>query len=260
MGWRFARDAAKIERYIYLLSRTRSSPMVKSSALTPAIELATASPARFPGESDDYRAARTALLAEEIELRRHIEYVAQLRRQLPRGGLIPDDYVFQGAEGPINFSALFGQHDTLITYSWMFGPQRERPCPMCTCMLSALDGEMSDLAQRVAFVVFATSPVERMQAFASERGWRALRLFSSSGNTFNRDYAFETESSGDNAAVNVFQREADGIRHFWGGEMGSGTADPGQDPRGAPDLMPLWNILDMTPAGRGADWYPKLDY
>ena len=234
--------------------------MVKSSALTPAIELATASPARFPGESDDYRAARTALLAEEIELRRHIEYVAQLRRQLPRGGLIPDDYVFQGAEGPINFSALFGRHDTLITYSWMFGPQRERPCPMCTCMLSALDGEMSDLAQRVAFVVFATSPVERMQAFASERGWRALRLFSSSGNTFNRDYAFETESSGDNAAVYVFQREADGIRHFWGGEMGSGTADPGQDPRGAPDLMPLWNILDMTPAGRGADWYPKLDY
>ena len=234
--------------------------MVKSAALTPAIKLAKASPARFPGESDEYRTARTALLAEEIELRRHIEQVAHMRRRLPRGGLIPEDYVFRGAEGPVKFSEFFGRHDTLITYSWMLGPQRQRPCPMCTCMLSALDGEMSDLAQRVAFVVFATSPVDRMLAFARERGWRSLRLFSSSGNTFNRDYAFETEGGGDNAAFNVFQREDDGLRHFWGGEMGSETADPGQDPRGAPDLMPLWNILDMTRAGRGTDWYPKLDY
>lgn len=59
---------------------------------------------------------------------------------------------------------------------------------------------------------------------------------------------------------NVFTRSGDVLRHFWGGEMGPQTADPGQDPRGAADIMPLWTVLDMTPGGRGTDWYPKLEY
>jgi predicted dithiol-disulfide oxidoreductase (DUF899 family) len=61
-------------------------------------------------------------------------------------------------------------------------------------------------------------------------------------------------------AFNVFTRRDGTIRHFWGGEMSGSTADPGQDPRGAPDPAPLWMVLDSTPEGRGADWYPKLDY
>ena len=40
----------------------------------------------------------------------------------------------------------------------------------------------------------------------------------------------------------------------------NGMADPGQDPRGAPDVDPLWTILDMTPSGRDVTWYPKLEY
>jgi len=50
------------------------------------------------------------------------------------------------------------------------------------------------------------------------------------------------------------------IRHFWGGEENGASADPGQDRRGAPDLMPIWTILDVTPQGCGTDCYPKLDY
>jgi hypothetical protein len=111
---------------------------------------------RFPGESVAYRKARTELLAEEIDLRRRIERVAELRRALPPGGEVPEDYVFQGVDGPVKFSELFGRHPTLITYNWMFGPQRERPCPMCTSLLSAYDGEMPDILQRVAFAVIAT--------------------------------------------------------------------------------------------------------
>ncbi|MBB4220625.1 DUF899 family protein [Variovorax guangxiensis] len=238
---------------------TQTSPA--RPQLKPAIELARANPVRFPNESAEYREARTALLAEEIELRRHLERVAQQRRELPPGGVVPQDYLFEGREGPVRLSGLFGGHGTLITYNWMFGPKRERPCPMCTSLLSAYDGEMPDILQRVAFAVIATSPIARMTAFAAERGWRYLPLYSSAGNTFNRDYAGETPDSGDNPAFNVFRRESDGtIRHFWAGEMGAGASDPGQDPRGAPDPMPIWNLLDMTPEGRGTDWYPKLAY
>ena len=129
---------------------------------------------------------------------------------------------------------------------------------MCTSLLSAWDGEVPDIEQRVAMAVIATSPIERLQAFKRERGWHHLGLYSSQGNNFNRDYAGETPENDDIPALNVFTRRDGTIRHFWAGEMTGATADPGQDPRGAPDLMPLWTILDVTPEGRGADWYPKL--
>jgi predicted dithiol-disulfide oxidoreductase (DUF899 family) len=215
---------------------------------------------RYPNENAEYRRARTALLAEEIELRRHIERVAAQRRALPPGGEVPEDYLFQGEQGPARLSDLFGDHSTLVTYSWMFGPKRERPCPMCTSLLSAYDGEMPDILQRVAFAVIAKSAIERLVAFKKERGWRHLRLYSSAGNDFNRDYFGESPDGEDDAALNVFLRRDGKIRHFWGTEMTAKTADPGQDPRGAPDLMPLWTVLDNTPDGRGTDWYPKLEY
>ncbi|WP_118182546.1 DUF899 family protein [Paraburkholderia phosphatilytica] len=233
--------------------------MTNPQALKPAVQLSQ-SPIRFPGESAAYREARNALLAEEIELRRHLERVAAMRRALPQGGAVPQDYTFEGANGPVKLSELFGRHDTLIVYNWMFGPQRERPCPMCTSLLSAYDGEVPDLLQRVAFAVVGRGPIAKLLAFAKERGWRYLPIVSSGGNTFNVDYAHEDPDGYDVPAINVFTRKDGAMHHFWGGEMGPETADPGQDPRGAPDLMPLWNLLDMTPAGRGTDWYPKLDY
>jgi predicted dithiol-disulfide oxidoreductase (DUF899 family) len=142
----------------------------------------------------------------------------------------------------------------------MFGPQRERPCPMCTSLLSAWDGEVPDIRQRVALAVVARSPIERLVAFKRERGWRHLPLYQDVSFEFSRDYHGLTESGGDDAGLNVFTRNGGIIRHFWGGEMNGASADPGQDPRGAPDLMPIWTILDTTPEGRGTDWYPKLTY
>jgi predicted dithiol-disulfide oxidoreductase (DUF899 family) len=236
-----------------------SSVNGSEQTLKPAAALAQ-STRRFPGESTQYRTARNTLLAEEIELRRHIERVAAQRRALPPGGEVPQDYRFEGEHGSATLSQLFGDHDTLITYNWMFGPKRERPCPMCTSLLSALDGEMPDILQRVAFAVIARGPIERLVAFKHERGWRHLRLYSSGVNSFNREYAHEDPDAGDNPAFNVFTRSGDTVRHFWGDEMGPQTADPGQDPRGAPDPMPLWLMLDLTPGGRGTDWYPKLEY
>lgn len=234
--------------------------MSNTPTLVPAVELARRNGIRFPNESDDYRRARDALLAEEIELRRHIERVAEQRRALPPGGEVTGRYQFEGEGGLVDFAGLFGDKQTLVVYSYMFGPQRERPCPMCTSLLSAWDGEARDVGQRVALAVVARSPIERLVAFKNERGWRDLKLYSDIDGRYSRDYHGIGKGGGDDAAFNVFTRLDGSIRHFWGGEMGSQSADPGQDPRGAPDLMPLWTILDATPEGRGRDWYPKLDY
>ena len=213
----------------------------------------------YPNESADYRAARTVLLAEEIELRRHIERVSEMRRALPPGGAVTGDYRFDSASGPVTLADMFGDKQTLVTYSWMFGPERERPCPMCTNFLGALNGVAADLEQNVALGVIARSPVSRMADFARERGWRNLKLYSDPTGAFSRDYHARVGED-DIPALNVFSRKDGTIRLFYGGEMGSEAADPGQDPRGAPDLSPLWTLLDMTPEGRKPDWYPKLDY
>ncbi|MGN6193150.1 MAG: DUF899 family protein, partial [Rhodanobacteraceae bacterium] len=139
-------------------------------------------------------------------------------------------------------------------------PQRERPCPMCTSLLSAWDGEARDIEQNAALAVIARSPIERLTAFKRERGWRHLKIYSDANGHFSRDYFAIAPDGSDIPAFNVFTRRDGTVRHFWSGEMGFESADPGQDPRGAPDLMPLWTILDSTPEGRHPTWYPKLEY
>ena len=232
--------------------------MTAQQQLKPATELAKTNGVHFPNESGAYRLARDALLAEEIGLRRHTERVAAQRRALPPGGTVPKNYAFVSENGPVNFSDLFGDKQTLAVYSYMFGPQRAQPCPMCSSLMAAWDGEVLDVEQRMALVMVARSPIERLLKVKKERGWRNLRLYSDTGGDFTRDYVSADDA--DMPAFNVFSRRDGTIRHFWSGEMGGSTADPGQDPRGAPDLMPLWTILDNTPEGRGRDWYPNLKY
>lgn len=235
-------------------------------ALTPADTLATARSPRVPHESAAYAEARQALLAEEIELRRHLDRVAAQRRALPPGPVIEKDYRFLDAAGAeIGLVDLFGEHATLLTYFWMYGPERERPCPMCTNLLGPLDANAADLAQRVAVAVLGRSPVERQLAFKAERGWRNLTFYQIVGDAFATDFGGLDNTNGwEFPVLAVFTKEGNGVdarvRLFWMGEMSGEMADPGQDPRGAPDPAPLWTMLDLTPDGRGADWYPKLDY
>ena len=232
--------------------------MADSTVLIPAADLAGTNKTHFPNENSEYRQARNALLAEEIGLRRHIERVAALRRALPPGGAIPEDYVFEGANGAVRFSQLFGDKETLVLYSMMFGPERERACPMCTAMLSSWDGTARNLCERVALAVTARSPIERLLNFKKERGWKNLQIYSDYKGDYTRAYV--NPEDGDVPGLSVFTRIDGTVRHFWSGEMSGEMADPGQDPRGAPDLDPLWTILDLSPSGRGASWYPKLEY
>ena len=231
------------------------------SSLTPAAALAALGRTPFPGASEVYEAARRRLLAEEIELRRQLARVAEQRRALPPGPVITKDYRFideQGAE--VGLFDLFGQHDTLVTYFWMFGPQRRRPCPMCTNLLGGLNGNAADIRQRVALKVLGRSSVERQIAFALERGWRDLSFVQTVGDDYALDLGALQPDGSENAALVVFKRDGDHARLFWFAGMTGDMADPGQDPRGAPDLAPLWTVLDLTPEGRGTDWYPKLSY
>jgi len=231
---------------------------MNSKTLVPAAELAAKNKAKFPNESADYRRARNALLTEEIELRRHIERVAAQRRALPPGGEVKENFQFVGEEGPASFADLFGAKQSLAIYSFMYGPQRKRPCPMCTSVLGSWDGIAPDANQRLSLVFVARSPIARLVAFKQERGWHHVRLYSDMSGDFTRAYVSAKDE--DMPAFNVFSRKDGVIRHFWSGETSGEMCDPGQDPRGAPELSPLWTIIDSTPEGRGADWYPKLEY
>lgn len=232
--------------------------MAKEEKLVPAAELAKTNKAHFPNESADYRKARNALLVKEIELRRQLEAVAAARRALPPGGEVTREYRFVGENGPVNLSDLFGTKDTLIVYNYMFGPQRQNPCPSCTSFMSTWEEKMPDVDQLVSFVMVARSPIERLVAAKQARGWTRLKVFSDLSGEFTRDYVSAEDD--DIPGYTVFTRRDGTIRHFWSGEMSGAMSDPGQDPRGAPDFDPLWILLDTTPEGRGTDWYPKLSY
>lgn len=229
--------------------------------LTPSIELAAKAKTPFPSASPAYDAARQALLAEEIELRRHMTRVVEQRRALPPGPVIIKNYRFKDEQGfDVGLRDLFGDKDTLVTYFWMYGPQRERPCPMCTNWLGAVNGNAADIKRRVALKILGRSPVERQYAFAHERGWRDLNFVQTVGDEYANDLGLIRPDGSENPALVVFKRDGDEVRLFWASEMTGDMADPGQDPRDAPDIASLWSILDLTPEGRGTDWYPKLQY
>jgi predicted dithiol-disulfide oxidoreductase (DUF899 family) len=238
---------------------------------------------RFPGESGEYRRERDRLLEAEIELRRAIERVAEQRRALPAGGVVPDDYRFEeasGGGGEVRFSELFASgKDTLVIYSFMFPrnprdpragpatgetarlPLAETPCPSCTSILDALDGASRHLVQRINLAVVAKSDPDRIRTFAHERGWTHLRLLSSRNNAYNRDYWAETPEGEQMPLVNVFRGGGGEIRHEWATELMYAPRDEGEDPRHVDSIWPLWNVLDMTAEGRGADRsFPNLGY
>jgi predicted dithiol-disulfide oxidoreductase (DUF899 family) len=235
--------------------------MMNSDTLKPAKELAEGLQIKFPGASTEYVQARKALLAEEIEVRRHLTRVTEQRQALPPGPVIEKAYRFKDEQGfDASLSDLFGDKDTLVTYFWMYGPQRERPCPMCTNWLGAVNGNATDIKQHVALKILGRSPVSRQYAFAQERGWRHLDFVQTVGDEYAHDLGLLRDDGSEDPALVVFRKDGDKVRLFWMSSMRAEMADPGQDPRDAPDIASLWTVLDLTPAGRPGDWYPKLSY
>ena len=238
---------------------------------------------QFPGESAQYRTARDELLEQEVALRRAMEDVARARRELPPGGAVPEDYVFWGAGadgGPadVRLSELFAPgKDSLMIYSFMFprdpaddrpGPAAGRsaelpltlsPCPSCVALLDQLDGAAEHAGQHLNLAIVAKAPIEHVLAFSNDRGWRRLRLLSSASNTYNVNYRAESADGTQRPMLNVFHRDGDTIRHFWGSELFYAPTEPGQETRHVGTLEPLWNMFDLTPEGR-PDWDEQLAY
>lgn len=215
----------------------------------------------FPDETPEYRTARNALLAAEIELSDHVARVAALRKKLPLGGPVKEDYVFDeivaGEVRQVRLSELFEDgKEALFAYGFMYGPEMEQACPMCSSLLDGLDGNAPQLLERINLVAIARSPIERLAEFAERRGWRRLRLLSAARNAYPRDYFTEDESGNQMPMANVFVKRGGEVRHFWGSEML--YADLDGDPRHVDPMWPLWNVLDTVPEGRGESWYPSL--
>jgi predicted dithiol-disulfide oxidoreductase (DUF899 family) len=219
----------------------------------------------FPNETAAYRQARNQLLEAEAKLRDQLEKVAALRRELPVGGAIKEDYVFDeldedGAVTQVRLSDLFAPgKDSLFLYGYMFGPGAERPCPLCTSFLDSLDGNTLHLEQQINVAVVARSPIRRIKEVGSSRGWRRLRLLSSANNSYQADYLAEGEDGNQWPMANVFVKRGKVVHHSWGSEL-LFRSYAGGDMRHIDLLWPLWNVFDLTPEGRGQDWYPSLSY
>ncbi len=220
----------------------------------------------FPKETAAYRKARDRLLKAEVALRRQVEEVAKLRRKLPLGGEVQEDFVFEEPAEvvgmrKVKLSQLFAPgKDTLILYSYMYGPAMGQPCPMCTSILDSLDGAAQHVGQRVNLAIVAKSPLPRILTFARNRGWRNLKFLSSADNLYNRFYHGEDEDGRQVPMLNVFVKKDGKVRHSWASELAFAKGEKGMHPRHVDMIWPLWNLLDLTPEGRGKDWYPRLTY
>lgn len=221
---------------------------------------------KFPGESNAYREARNELLEAEINLRRQTEEVAELRRKLPHSARLKEDYVFEEKDKSGNIkqtklSELFKDgKDSLIIYSYMFGPKNEKPCNMCTSILDGLNGMVFHAEQRVNIAVVAKTTIEKLTNFTQNRGWNNLHLLSSSENNYNADYFGEDGKGNQWPMLNVFHKNDTGIFHVYGTELLFAPEEKGQNGRHVDSIWPLWNLFDFTPGGRGTNWYPKLAY
>ncbi|WP_330247255.1 MULTISPECIES: DUF899 family protein [unclassified Streptomyces] len=219
------------------------------------------------GESAEHVSAREELRLAEIELMRHRERVAELRRRLPLGPVV-DDYAFE--EGPtdlhtgdalvqtVRLSELFTQPGRdLVVYHFMYGKQQTQPCPMCTMWIDGFNGIAHHVAQNVDFAIVAAADLPTLRAHARDRHWENLRLLSAGSSTFKYDLGSEDAEGNQDSTVSVFTRDSDGsVRHFYSAHprMSDDT-----DQRGIDLLSPVWHILDLTRQGRD-NWFAELSY
>jgi predicted dithiol-disulfide oxidoreductase (DUF899 family) len=218
-------------------------------------------------ESGDYLAKREELRLAEIELMRQRERVAELRRRLPQGASV-QDYAFE--EGPVNLDAgdtpartvrlseLFTLPDrALVIYHLMYGKKQTKPCPMCTAWIDGFNGVADHLAQNINLAIVAAADLPVLREHARARGWKKLRLLSAGSSTFKFDLGSEDRDGKQDSTISVFSRASDGtVRHFYSAHPRMASDIP---ERGIDLLSPIWNLLDLTPQGRG-DWYTKLEY
>ena len=207
---------------------------------------------RYPNESREYREARDSLLKDEQELIDKTKALAEKRRDLPLGGELKEDYTFQWANDgkvgeSVKFSELFGDKNTLLLYSFMYGPNWDNPCPSCTSLMDGFDRTWYQVSRNAAFAAIAKAPAEKIDAWAQKRGWTQIPLVSGFESPYQADYKCQEPDDDDMQmpVMHVFTKQDGKIFHFWGTETMSNHVDT---------VWPYWNLMDYTPEGR-----PNLD-
>jgi len=212
---------------------------------------------RYPNETREYRDARDALLEDEEDLVARVKALAEKRRKLPAGGELKADYVFQWASDGkvgqrVKFSELFGDKNTLLLYSFMFGPNWDNPCPSCTSLVDGFDRSWYQVSRDAAFAAIAKAPAPRINSWATRRGWSQIPLLSGFESTFQADYKCQGDSDDMQWPVmHVFRKSAGRILHFWSTETRSNHVDT---------VWPYWNLMDFTPEGRPDRVVPPQDF
>lgn len=220
---------------------------------------------RFPNETDDYRARRDELIEMEKDLRAQSEAVARKRRELPLGGRLEADYRFErvgdgGEVEEVAFGELFGRYGTLVLYTLMFGPEWDAPCPSCTTLVDGFNVSHGPMRQYCALAVVSAARPRQLHEWAERRGW-SIPLYSAGETSYILDYA-GFEGAEDPAVVsmmNVFRKTPEGVFHTWGSELVGHPMENGH-PRHVDSVWPMWNLLDMTPDGRGERSIPVQNY
>ena len=210
-------------------------------------------------ESVEYRRRREELRLAELDLSDHIERVAQMRRELPTDTVVSDYELIDVSTGrAVRLSELFTARDrALIVYHFMYRKGTPDPCPLCTMWIDGYNAAARHVAQNADFVVVAAAPPATIQAYAASRGWSGLRLLSAEGSTFKYDLGSEEADGEQVERVSVFTLGANGeVHHVY--TKGAEMADDRRE-RGIDLLSPVWNLLDLTPTGRGS-WYPSVAY
>ena len=176
-------------------------------------------------ESAEYLSKREELRLAEIELMKHGERVAALRRQLPEGAVI-EDYEFE--EGPasldagdspvqsVRLSDLFtAPARSLVVYHFMYGKKNTNPCPMCTMFIDSWNGVGHHLADNIDVVIVTASDLPTLRGHARNRGWDNIRLLSCGANTFKYDLGSEDREGNQDSTVSVFTRDSAQSTIFW---------------------------------------------
>lgn len=219
---------------------------------------------RFPNEPDEYRARRDELLEMEKELRAQVMAVAEKRRALPLGGRLKEDYTFErvGDDGEVHevaFAELFGEHDSLLLYTMMFGADWDAACPSCTSLVDGFNANYYPVSQHCAMAVVGAAGPEKFRDWAQFRGW-TMPVYSGAKSSYLLDYAgFEGDNPTVVAMMNAFRKTDAGIFHTWGSELIGHPLENGH-PRHVDMVWLFWNLLDMTPDGRPDRSIPIQNY
>lgn len=219
---------------------------------------------------EQWRSARTELLAREKEATRARDALNADRRRLPMVR-VEREYVFEGPHGPVGFAELFGGRRQLIVQHVMFHPDWDAACSGCTAGVDEIaPGLLEHLhARETEFALVSRAPYPKLAAYAEARGW-FVPWYSSFGGDFNLDYGVTLDPLAGQVEYNYTPRadlaapgetaEQPGMSCFLreGGEIYHTYSSFG---RGVEYLGGAYPLLDLTALGRQEDWEePKGRY